>query len=366
MMIVKNIIEIAWIPTGKARVGRPSAATKLKGHYQVRVKMDGKRKQKNDVTTTTASIEWVEKHFKKVVLGVTQRVAYEVKEELEFVDKKVPTSKKYGYVKVETEGVTCSEVDLRVINRLKYIPAKAFNSGPMYELNKKGERVPREERETNLHAPKWLGYCNATKEYVNLGLEWVRLNFDEPFLNQVRCCTKSAHAFILIPPGDRRKHQDVGPMDGPRIHYRQEDGEKTCMVYSMASAMHYFNHAIIGSWIYNNRRRFIHQNLAFTNFTTQLKEAHKVLNQVRVYKDQLPSFLGPEITGLYLARVRGSDGKEDHSVVLSQKWIFDSNFPNALPRNQQSMDLCCSTDDTSSTFVSYPQIAHFTKIKANT
>ena len=62
MMIVKNITEIAWVPGGKGRKGPPTGAAPLKGHYQVRVKTDGDRKD-GGFTTTTASIEWVEKHF---------------------------------------------------------------------------------------------------------------------------------------------------------------------------------------------------------------------------------------------------------------------------------------------------------------
>ena len=95
-------------------------------------------------------------------------------------------------------------------------------------------------------------------------------------------------------------------------------------------------------------------------FTKVLRETHTVLNQVRVARDQFPSFLGTALTGIYLARLIGSDGREDHCVVISQKWIFDSNFPNALPRTQESLDWCCSSDEQ------FPQIVHFPKVKATT
>ena len=87
---------------------------------------------------------------------------------------------------------------------------------------------------------------------------------------------------------------------------------------------------------------------------------------MKVTKDEPLGFLGTELTGLYLARVLGSDGKEDHCVVITHKWIFDSNLKVALPRNQESLDLCCSTDDSPSKFVKFPQIAHFPKVKATT
>ena len=186
------------------------------------------------------------------------------------------------------------------------------------------------------------------------------------FLVQVMSCTRSKNAFIQIPPGDSRKHQKVGPLDGPPIHYKQAEGEQTCMINSMASALHYFSYKDIGSCIYNGRKRYIHQKNSFTSFTTGLKGSHTVLNQIRVSKNQLPSFLGKELTGIYLARLLGSDGKEDHCVAISQNWIFDSNFPTALPRSQESLNLCCSTEEHSSIFKSYPQIVHFQKVKATT
>ena len=147
MMIVKNVYKIAWVPNAKGRK-RPSATAKyLRGHFRVKVKMDGVRK--GGTTTTNASIEWVEKHFKHSALGVAQRISYEVREELEFADKKIPTSKKYGYVKVEAEGVTCSAVDPRVINRLKYIAAKTIQTGPLYTKNKKGKHVSELEKKNS-------------------------------------------------------------------------------------------------------------------------------------------------------------------------------------------------------------------------
>ena len=331
----------------------------------MKVKGDGVRKGA-ECTTTSVSMEWVEKHFKHVVLGDAQKIAYQVREELQFKDKTVPASKRHGYVKVESEGITCSILDKRVINRLKYMASKTIKIGPLYTLDKKGKRVPVKQRDTKTLPARWLGYCNETKESIALEDLWVTQNFDENFLVQVMSCTRSTHAFIQIPPGDCRTHQSVGPMNGPKIHYEQKDGEQTCMVYSIASALHYFGYKNIGSCVFNGRKRFIHQNNAFNVFIEVLRGTHAVLNQVRVAKDQFPSFLGAAFTGIYLARLLGSDGKEDHCVVISQKWIFDSNFPNALPRTQESLDLCCSSDEHTSTFRKFPQIVHFPKVKATT
>ena len=56
------------------------------------------------------------------------------------------------------------------------------------------------------------------------------------------------------------------------------------------------------------------------------------------------------ISDLILVVLRGSDGKEDHCITVCERWLFDSNFEFALPLCQDSLDLCCSTDETQEKF----------------
>ena len=49
------------------------------------------------------------------------------------------------------------------------------------------------------------------------------------------------------------------------------------------------------------------------------------------------------------------DGKMDHCITVWGKWIFDSNFKNALPLTVESLDLCCSSDESNDTFVQVVQ-----------
>jgi hypothetical protein len=51
-------------------------------------------------------------------------------------------------------------------------------------------------------------------------------------------------------------------------------------------------------------------------------------------------------------------------VAIFDNWIFDSNFKFALPRTRESFDLCCSSDDTDSTFVQVEQHSHFPGVTA--
>jgi hypothetical protein len=47
-----------------------------------------------------------------------------------------------------------------------------------------------------------------------------------------------------------------------------------------------------------------------------------------------------------IAQLKGTDGKENHVVCLTDGWMFDSNFKEALCINRTNLDLCCSSDDS--------------------
>lgn len=50
------------------------------------------------------------------------------------------------------------------------------------------------------------------------------------------------------------------------------------------------------------------------------------------------------------------DHKTDHAISIAGKWIFDSNFEYALPLTQHSLDMCCSSDSRSSTYVGVTRV----------
>ena len=51
-----------------------------------------------------------------------------------------------------------------------------------------------------------------------------------------------------------------------------------------------------------------------------------------------------------LVTLIGADGKSDHVVAVSNGWVFDGNFPFALPLCQKSLDMCCSSEETQEVF----------------
>ena len=75
------------------------------------------------------------------------------------------------------------------------------------------------------------------------------------------------------------------------------------------------------------------------------------------------NILEGEDNDLLIVSLKGSDGKDDHCVTLFGKWIFDSNFKNALPLCKDSLDLCCSSDEKKDTFVSVAQARKFSDWK---
>jgi hypothetical protein len=185
-------------------------------------------------------------------------------------------------------------------------------------------------------------------------------NFDAGYLDQIRCCSGKTDSFLKIPPGDDRKQTKVTQINGgPKVHYQQKEGERTCMVYSLASTIHYLGETDIASKIRNDAARYGKDLNAFRTFVQDLKKKYKIFRKELKGKHKVEEWWGTQLTGIYLTRLMGSDGKDDHCVVVTDRWIFDSNFKLALPRSKESFDLCCSSDEQKSTFVEVVEYKHF-------
>ena len=69
----------------------------------------------------------------------------------------------------------------------------------------------------------------------------------------------------------------------------------------------------------------------------------KVLDNYNILKNKCDDMVN--------AILCGSDRKMDHCITVWGKWIFYSNYKNALPLTVESLDLCCSSDESNDTFV---------------
>ena len=329
---VDGVKEMAWIP--KIQKVPAKGLQVLEGHYELKVK-----RKSGEIELIIASTDWVEINFKASVLGVLQRIAYKKLEILDVTAVDMTESERQGFISVEKLGVTCSPCDTRIVNRLKY------------------KRKTQRKEVTLPH--QWLGYCDDSKEYIKLEEEWVKSNFDAAYLDQVKCCCRSKTPFLKIPPGKNRSHTNRCETGGPPIHYQQKMGERTCMVYSMASALHYCGHKDEAACIRNRAKQYVFNKRAFVSFVINIKKEYKVLRRWSKTKVETFNALGPLGGGLFLTQLLGGDGKHDHCVVITDKWIFDSNFGQALARSKDSLNSCCSSDQVSSEFVGVVAVEHF-------
>ena len=74
------------------------------------------------------------------------------------------------------------------------------------------------------------------------------------------------------------------------------------------------------------------------------------------------NILSDNLSGMYLVQLRGSDGMEDHCITVSDKWIFGSNFKNALPRTKESLNMWCSSAVVPCQFVTCTNVEQFPKV----
>ena len=86
-------------------------------------------------------------------------------------------------------------------------------------------------------------------------------------------------------------------------------------------------------------------------FSVAVRDCDKNL-YFKILKKSEWDILNPGINELVVASLRGSDLKEDHCVTIHNNWVFDSNFKWALPLCKESLDICCSSEETHEEFVS--------------
>jgi hypothetical protein len=110
--------------------------------------------------------------------------------------------------------------------------------------------------------------------------------------------------------------------------------------------------------IQNMAKRFEFRAGAFNGFLQWMERKDKGLNAKRKIADTF-NILEHKKCGPILACIRGSDGKEDHCVAVYDRWIFDTNFEQALTLSRESLDLCCSSDGKLTPFICCSKVVWF-------
>ena len=131
--------------------------------------------------------------------------------------------------------------------------------------------------------------------------------------------------------------------NAPGMKYAQAEGERACLPYLIASALHYAGARQLASEVKRMPYIITKRYNVLTYFIGMLRNHAKPL----FFKELIANnwnILENVDNDMVVVLLQGSDQKEDQCVTLFGKWIFDSNLKSALPLSKESLDLCCSSD----------------------
>ena len=161
----------------------------------------------------------------------------------------------------------------------------------------------------------------------------MKANLTPGCLHQVKHLSKNKNAkWISVPPGADKHHENAPEhlQTGPEVKYRQSKGERYCLVYSFASALHHIGLHHFASLIYQAADKIVEKHDTFILFSKYLQQKSKYMIHQKLKKKW--NILENGENDLVIVSIKSSsNGKEDHCVTLFGKWIFDSNFKKALP-----------------------------------
>ena len=326
---VKQVKYLAWVPetspSGEKLLNQDGT---LKGKYVCKYIQDQKR-NKNNLKEMTVGTDWVEKNFSVILLAYIQRLGYQ--RDLETVNALG------GFTNVEAHHVTFVTEDIQ-FNSVRYIPSHTVQKGNIEE------KIPE----------KWLVYSNAMMTREEVTYDYLRGILDELFLEHVkRRGINNCRAFVDIPPGDYREHDEY-PKDlvkGPEQHYWQQEKTRTCLTTAFANLLWFCNCRKHASAIYTSHKLCQYPN-ALVLFKEKLLEMSKMLKYTNA-KLTLEDLHGRLFRKPVVTCVKGDNNKEDHTIVIYKGYIFDGNFSHALPLCPKALDDCCSSKEKSCGFVRF-------------
>ena len=239
------------------------------------------------------------------------------------------------------------------INKLRYIPKY------QRRITRKKKDSKTEETKEEWIPEKWLAYSNDTKKESEVTYDYLASNFELGFLERVKRSGSSTNAFTDIPPGDFKLHVEY-PKDiskGPKLHYRQLKDARTCLTTSFANVLWSCNCKVHAGDIYKAHKLCLSPK-ALPTFKAKLMELSSKLKctNIKITMEELQTklYLKPVVTC-----VKGSDGKQDHTIAIFRGLIYDGNFTHAIPLSQNALDHCCSSDSAKCKFVEFVKSFYF-------
>jgi hypothetical protein len=220
-----------------------------------------------------------------------------------------------------------------------------------YEKDKNGKFILDENKNKIpliRYTPKqWQGYCKDTQEYFYISDIDVKKLVTVKFLEQVkRQSLGKAQVFVEIPPGANNKHREFPAnfTKGPKIHYVQIENERTCLITAVSSLLHFAHGQEHAQLLFSHKKKFQDLVDVWDDLNQYLVSMSYLLKVESVdYSQKTIKSIDPDIP--IITCLRAVDGKEDHTVTIYKKWIFDGNFTYALRLNKESLDMCCSSDE---------------------
>jgi hypothetical protein len=209
---------------------------------------------------------------------------------------------------------------------------------------------------------------------VWLEADWIKENLSEAFIGFLKSTrAKGTEGYVRIPEGAAEDHTQQMSCretvkDAPKIKYRRkgsvEDNDRSCVLKSAASALSFLGYERLAFYLCNDISSGMKLDSGFEFFQhcmepNRLQKKERKEFQFAKVKKGLTRWNVIQESPKYvmcLVGLQSSDHKTDHAVSIAGKWIFDSNFEHALPLNQESLDLCCSSDSRKSTFVGVTRV----------
>jgi hypothetical protein len=140
--------------------------------------------------------------------------------------------------------------------------------------------------------------------------------------------------------------------DYPIVHY-QQNGRDICVFSSLSSCLHFLGCIEWAESIFRlsfEYEKRVHPTFIKTplNYVIQscfnlsnFKKFREVYTIKKLKKDEKVTSFNFGESDFWLVVPLMSDGSTSHCICVTKEWIFDGNFPNALPFTNESLDFCC-------------------------
>jgi hypothetical protein len=224
-----------------------------------------------------------------------------------------------------------------------------------YDLRKfKKDKTPLEEREipwmmwdTNYvdkKTKKRMSVHRTRESPVGeervLNPDWVKWRFTKI---QQREWVRKPDTWVELSPGDSSGITVPPPAEDPHVPIKYPERGLTCLASSFASVLHIAGYTSAARSLYSNIGELsqgkdeLLQKFNMRVNKLNIKDDKGRILEMRTVKSYNP-LLGPTPASVVL---KGTDNGITHAIAISENYIVDSSWANALPRTADTLDWCC-------------------------